>query len=76
MCLGIPAQVVSIDRTDVLFPEGEVEFGGLRKSVNFAYIPNIQIGDYVMVHVGFAISRIDEQAAQKTFELLKESYEP
>jgi hydrogenase expression/formation protein HypC len=70
MCLGIPGKVVEID------DEGElrmarVDFGGVRKEACLAYVPEVQLGDYVIVHVGFAISRLDEEEAQKTLELLR-----
>ena len=51
---------------------GKVEFGGILKEVRLAYTPEAQLGDYVLVHVGFAISRIDETEAQETFDLLEQ----
>jgi hydrogenase expression/formation protein HypC len=71
MCLGIPGKIVEIHEQDTL-PMGRVEFGGIRKEVCLAYTPEAQVGDYVLVHVGFAISRIDETEAQEIFDYLKE----
>jgi hydrogenase expression/formation protein HypC len=71
MCLGIPGKLVEINQQDDL-PMGKVEFGGIRKDVCLAYTPEAQLGDYVLVHVGFAISRIDEAEAQEMFEFLEE----
>jgi hydrogenase expression/formation protein HypC len=64
MCLGIPGKVIEI-RDDAGLPMGKVDFGGVRKDACLAYIPEIQLGDYVIVHVGFAISRVDEEEALK-----------
>ncbi len=72
MCLGVPGQVVEIT-TDVLgMNMGKVSFGGIVKEVCLAYTSNVQVGEYVIVHVGFAISTIDEEEAGKVFELLRE----
>jgi len=57
---------------DPLFRTGQVDFGGIRKEVSLAYVPEAQIGDYVIVHVGFAISRLDEREANNVFEYLRE----
>jgi hydrogenase expression/formation protein HypC len=69
MCLGIPGRVIEI-RDDAGLPMGKVDFGGVRKEACLAYIPEVQIGDYVIIHVGFAISRVDEEEALKTLEIL------
>ena len=71
MCLGIPGRLVEIHPHDGL-PMGKVEFGGILKEVCLAYTPEAQLGDYVLVHVGFAISRMDEAEARETFELLEQ----
>ena len=71
MCLGIPGKLVEIEGQGDL-PMGKVEFGGIRKDVCLAYTPEAQVGDYVLVHVGFAISRIDETEAQEIFRYLEE----
>jgi hydrogenase expression/formation protein HypC len=73
MCLAVPGKLVSIDEAgDPLLRSGKVSFGGVIKPVNLAYLPEAVVGDYVIVHVGFAISRLDESEAQKVFEYLKE----
>jgi hydrogenase expression/formation protein HypC len=71
MCLGIPGKVVELHEQNGL-PMGKVEFGGILKEVCLAYTPEVQVSDYVLVHVGFAISRIDETEAQETMSLLNE----
>ncbi|MCI2430429.1 HypC/HybG/HupF family hydrogenase formation chaperone [Candidatus Acetothermia bacterium] len=73
MCLAVPGKIVSIISGDEpIFRTGKVNFGGIVKEVNLAYVPEAQIGDYVIVHVGFAISKLDETEAQKVFEYLRE----
>lgn len=70
MCLGIPGKVVETYREhDVLM--GKVEFGGIFKRVCLEHVPETQINDYVLVHVGFALSRIDEDEARRVFEFLE-----
>jgi hydrogenase expression/formation protein HypC len=70
MCLGIPGKVTETYREhDVLM--GKVDFGGVSKRVCLEHVPESQIGDYVIVHVGFALSRIDEPEAQRVFEFLE-----
>ena len=71
MCLGIPGKVVETYEQNGL-PMGKVEFGGILKEVCLAYTPEARLGDYVLVHVGFAISRIDEDEAQETFDLVEQ----
>lgn len=68
MCLAVPGQVVSIAGDDPLFRTGKVNFGGVMREVSLAYVPEVQIGDYVIVHVGFALSKVDETAAQQTLD--------
>jgi hydrogenase expression/formation protein HypC len=65
MCLAVPGRVVSIHEADDQ-TMAQVDFGGVRKEVCLAYIPDVQVGEYVVVHVGFAIQRLDEQSAQDT----------
>ncbi len=60
---------------DPLYRAGKVSFGGIQKEVNLAYVPEAQVGDYVIVHVGFAISRVDEKEAMQVFEYLREMNE-
>ena len=71
MCLAVPGKIVSIDGADPVFRNGKVNFGGIVKQINLAYVPEAKIGDYVLVHVGFAISTIDEAEAQEVFEYLR-----
>ena len=65
MCLAVPGQVVSVAEQDGQ-QMAQVDFGGLRKEVCLDYIPDARVGEYVIVHVGFAIQRLDEQSAQET----------
>ncbi len=72
MCLAIPGKVVSISGDDPLTRMGKIDFSGVVKQACLAYVPEVQIGDYVIVHVGFALSKVDEAEAQKVFEYLKQ----
>jgi len=72
MCLGVPGKVLSIEDDPSGLRLGRVSFGGIAKQVCLAYTPEARVGDYVVVHVGFAISRIDEVEAGRVFELLRE----
>lgn len=73
MCLAIPGKILSIDSSKgELMKIGKVSFGGIVKDVNLAYTPEAKIGDYVIVHVGFALNIVDEKEAVKVFEYLKE----
>ncbi len=72
MCLGVPGKVISIEPNELGMNMGRVSFAGIVKEVCLAYTPEAEVGDYVVVHVGFAISRIDEDEAAKVFEYLKE----
>ncbi len=72
MCLGVPGKVVSIEENPLGITMGKVSFGGIIKDVCLAYVPDVQVGDYVVVHVGFAISKIDEEQAKAVFELLEQ----
>ena len=72
MCLGIPGQLECITCEDPIARAGKVSFGGIRKEVNLAFVPEAVVGDYVIVHVGFAISRVDEKEAMLVFEYLRE----
>jgi hydrogenase expression/formation protein HypC len=73
MCLAIPGKLISITaQLDDTFRYGKVSFGGILKEVNLCMVPDAQIGEYVLVHVGVAISKVDEEEAAKTFSYLKE----
>ncbi|MDY7087902.1 MAG: HypC/HybG/HupF family hydrogenase formation chaperone [Actinomycetota bacterium] len=70
MCLGIPGMVTAVEELDGLVM-GTVDFGGVRKRVCLAYVPGADIGDYVIVHVGFAISLVDAAEARRTLDVLR-----
>jgi hydrogenase expression/formation protein HypC len=72
MCLGVPGKVVAVEEDPLGMTMGRVSFGGITKQVCLAYVPEAQVGDYVVVHVGFAISRIDEAEAARVFTYLQE----
>jgi hydrogenase assembly chaperone HypC/HupF len=71
MCLAVPGRVVEITGEGEL-RMGKVDFSGVQRQACLAYVPEVQLGEYVLVHVGFAISRIDEQAAHETLQALAE----
>ncbi len=71
MCLGIPGKLLEKYQKDDL-PMGKVEFGGIVKEICLAYEPEAEVGEYVLVHVGFAISRVDEAEANELFDYLKQ----
>jgi hydrogenase expression/formation protein HypC len=71
MCLAIPGKVEEIT-TDGMIRVGRVNFGGVVKSVCLDYVPEVEVGDYTIVHVGFAISKIDEETAEQTLRDFKE----
>jgi hydrogenase expression/formation protein HypC len=76
MCLAVPGEVISItpstalSELGVIWQTGLVRFGGVVKEINLAYVPELKVGDYVLVHVGFALSIIDPIAAQKSLDNL------
>jgi hydrogenase expression/formation protein HypC len=72
MCLAIPGKILSIVNDDGVMRTGRVSFGGIVKEVNLAYTPDAGVGDYVIVHVGFAISTVDAREAARVFAYLKE----
>ena len=72
MCLAIPGRVIRIDAADAAFRLGTVDFGGVIKSISLSFTPEAQPGDYVLVHVGFALTVISEDEAQKTLAFLKD----
>ena len=71
MCLGIPGKLTEVYRQNEL-PMGKVEFGGITKEVCLVYTPEAQVGQYVLVHVGFALSQIDEAEATEIFSYLEQ----
>jgi hydrogenase expression/formation protein HypC len=72
MCLAVPGKILSMSGDEPLERMGRVSFGGIVKEVSLAYTPEAGIGDYVIVHVGFAISRLDEAEARRVFEYLRQ----
>ena len=70
MCLGIPGEIVSIEEGEQL-RTAKVRFGGATRSVYLDLVPDAQVGDYVIVHVGFALSKIDAEEASNVFEMLR-----
>jgi hydrogenase expression/formation protein HypC len=72
MCLAVPGRIVSLSGVEPLTRSGLLDFGGVFKEVNMAFVPEAGVGDFVLVHVGFAITRIDEEEARKVFEHLRE----
>lgn len=70
MCLAVPGQIISINEGEPLERTGRVSFGGIVKEVSLAYVPEARVGDYVIVHVGFALSIVDEAEASQVFEYL------
>ena len=72
MCLAVPGKILSIEAADATFRTGPVDFAGIVKNVSLSYVPEAMLGDYVLVHVGFALSIVDEAEAQQVFEYLRE----
>jgi len=71
MCLAVPGKVLEIDEENPM-RMAKVDFGGIVRDASLAYVPGAQVGDYVIVHAGFAISQMDEEEALETFKLLEE----
>lgn len=76
MCLAVPGKIEEIFSDDTISRKGRANFGGLIKEVFLAHVPEAQVGDYVIVHVGFAISIVNEQEAQRTLNYLDQLEEP
>ena len=72
MCLAVPGRILSIEGDDPVLRAGKVDFAGIHKRVNLSCVPDARVGDYVLVHVGFALSTIDEVEAVKVFAYLRE----
>ncbi len=71
MCLGVPGKVLEITPSSTGMTMGKVSFGGVAKEVCLAYTPEVEVGEYVIVHAGFALNRLDEQEAEEVFALLR-----
>ncbi|NJN66469.1 MAG: HypC/HybG/HupF family hydrogenase formation chaperone [Chloroflexaceae bacterium] len=72
MCLGIPGKVTHIEHDPLGMMMGKVSFGGIAREVCLAYVPDVQVGEYVIVHAGFALNKVDEQEAMEVFDLLRQ----
>ena len=72
MCLAVPGKIVSISERDPLLRMGRISFGGIIKQVSLAYVPEAVVGDYVIVHVGFAISILDRHEAESTLKYVRQ----
>jgi hydrogenase expression/formation protein HypC len=68
MCLAVPGQLIEVTETDPVKRAGRVDFGGVAREVSLAFVPDAKVGDYVVVHVGFALSVLDEAEARRTLE--------
>jgi hydrogenase expression/formation protein HypC len=71
MCLAIPGRVISVEQGNGL-RTARIQFGGIVRQASLDFVPEAQVGDYVMVHVGYAISRVDAEEAERTYQLLEE----
>ncbi len=72
MCLAVPGKIVSIDDSNLELRMAKVNFGGVMKDICIQWLDDIKIGDYVLVHVGFALNKIDQKDAEETIEILKQ----
>lgn len=72
MCLAVPGKILRIEENSLGMTMGTVSFGGINKEVCLAYVPEARVGDYVIVHVGFALNTVDEREAQEVFKTLRE----
>lgn len=72
MCLAVPGKIIEITGGDDMNRQGKVDFGGVAKDINLAFVPEAKPGDYVLVHAGFALNTIDEVEAAQVFKYLKE----
>ena len=71
MCLAVPGQVISTAGNDLLSRTGKVSFSGIVKEASLAFLPEARVGDYVLVHAGFAITRLNEAEAQRSIDYLQ-----
>jgi len=72
MCLGVPGKVIHIEDNALGLLMGKVDFGGITREVCLAFTPDVQVGEYVIVHTGYAISQLNEEEAEETLALLAE----
>ncbi len=76
MCLAVPGKLVSVvDDPEPALRRGKVDFGGVKKDISLAFTPEASVGNYVLVHVGYALSVVDEEEARKIFEYLEQMQE-
>lgn len=71
MCLAVPGRILTIAGDDPICRQGRIAFGGIVKEASLAFVPEAAVGDYVLVHAGFAIATLDEAAAARTFDELR-----
>lgn len=71
MCLAVPGRIVEIEEADPVLRAGRVDFAGIVKRVNLSYVPEARVGDYVLVHVGFALQKIAPAEAERVFAFLR-----
>jgi len=74
MCLAVPGKLIGIRGDDPLTRSGKVDFGGIIKEINLAFVPEAREGDYVLVHAGIALGLVDEKEAARVFQYLEEIY--
>jgi hydrogenase expression/formation protein HypC len=72
MCLAVPGKIVSIDESDPELKMAKVNFGGVNKNICIQWLSDVRVGEYVLAHVGFALSKIDEKDAEETIKVLRE----
>ena len=72
MCLGVPGKILSLEPNTIGMMMGKVSFGGVAKEVCLAYVQEAQVGEYVIVHAGFALNTMNEEEANEVFELLRQ----
>lgn len=72
MCLAVPGKVISVEGGDPAFRHGDVDFCGVRRIVNLAFTPDVLPGDFVLVHVGVALTQVNEEEAARTYQYLAE----
>ena len=72
MCLAVPGKITSIDESNPELKMAKVNFNGVTKDICIQWLPDVKVGEYVLVHVGFALNKIDEKDAEETLQMLKE----
>lgn len=72
MCLAVPGKIMSIDETNPELKMAKVNFGGMMKDICIQWLPDVQVGEYILAHVGFALNKINEKDAEETLNILRE----